>query len=46
MPTVRKVIRDAAANDYKVSSFVLGVVTSPAFRMTGPERAETTASRQ
>jgi hypothetical protein len=42
LPTVRKVIRDAAANDYKVSSFILGVASSPAFRMIGPERTETT----
>jgi hypothetical protein len=41
MPTIRQVIRDAAANDYKVSAFILGVVHSPAFRTLGPESRET-----
>jgi sensor domain CHASE-containing protein len=31
MPTIRSITREAARNDYKVSSFVLGVVQSPAF---------------
>jgi hypothetical protein len=34
MPTVRAIVRDAARQDYKLSAFVLGVVRSPAFRMT------------
>lgn len=33
MPTVRAIARDAAQEDYRVSSLVLGVVESPAFRM-------------
>ena len=33
MPTVRRVIRDAAAHDYRVSAFIRGVVDSPAFQM-------------
>jgi hypothetical protein len=33
MPAVRKIERDARADDYRFSSFVLGVVRSPAFRM-------------
>jgi len=33
MPAVRAIIREAAANGYRVSSFVLGVVGSDAFRM-------------
>ena len=33
MPAIRAIIRDGAANDYRISSFVLGVVGSPAFRM-------------
>ncbi len=33
MPTVRAIIREAAANDHRMSSFVLGVVGSDAFRM-------------
>jgi mono/diheme cytochrome c family protein len=32
MPTVRAIVRDAAQHDYKLSSFVLGIVNSPAFR--------------
>ncbi len=33
MPTIREITRDAAENDYRVSSFIMGVVRSPAFRM-------------
>jgi hypothetical protein len=40
MPTVRAIIRDAAKNDNKMSSFILGVVNSAAFRMA---KAETPA---
>lgn len=35
-PTVRAIVREAAANDYRLSSFVLGVVQSDAFRMAKP----------
>lgn len=45
-PTVRRIIRDAAAQDYKVSTFMLGVATSPAFRMSGAESVVTTADAQ
>ena len=38
MPTVRRIVREAAANDYRVSSFVLGVVGSPPFRLARAER--------
>jgi hypothetical protein len=31
-PTVRAIIRDAAKSNYKMSSFILGVVNSPAFK--------------
>ena len=34
MPTVRRIVRDAATEDYRISSFVLGIVRSPAFRMS------------
>ena len=39
MPTVRSIVRNAADNDYRFSSFVLGVVESPAFRssLVAPE---------
>jgi hypothetical protein len=36
MPAVRAVIKDAAKNNYRLSSFVLGVVNSAAFRMAKP----------
>jgi hypothetical protein len=36
MPTVRKIVRDAAANDYRWSSIILGIVESPAFLMRAP----------
>ena len=39
MPTVRKIVRDAAPAQNHFSSFVLGIVKSPAFRMS---RADTT----
>jgi hypothetical protein len=39
MPAVRKIVTDAQANGYKMSSFILGVVKSDAFRM---QRAEIT----
>jgi hypothetical protein len=32
MPAVRKIVRDAAADDYRVTSIVLGIVSSDAFR--------------
>ncbi len=34
MPVIRNIARDAARNQYKFSSIVLGVVKSPAFQMT------------
>jgi mono/diheme cytochrome c family protein len=33
MPAVRAIVRDAAKNDYRVSSLIVGIVQSPAFRM-------------
>jgi hypothetical protein len=32
-PTVRAIVREAERNDYRMSSFVLGVVQSDAFQM-------------
>jgi hypothetical protein len=43
MPTVRAIAKAAESNDYRVSSFVLGVVMSDAFRM---RRAEVTQADQ
>ena len=37
MPTVRAIVRDAAKNDNRMSSFILGVVNSVPFRMSKPE---------
>lgn len=33
MPTVRAIARDAAIDGYRMSTFILGVVNSPAFRL-------------
>ena len=41
-PTIRAIQRKAAEpNDYKMSSFILGVVKSDAFRMKRADRAAT-----
>jgi Protein of unknown function (DUF1592)/Protein of unknown function (DUF1588)/Protein of unknown function (DUF1585)/Protein of unknown function (DUF1595)/Protein of unknown function (DUF1587) len=40
MPTVRKIVREAKANDYRMSSLLLGVVRSPAFRTALAETSE------
>jgi hypothetical protein len=37
MPAVRAIIRDAAASNNRMSSFILGVVNSGAFRMAKPD---------
>ncbi len=34
MPTVREIARQAAAEDHRMSAFILGVVSSPAFQMS------------
>jgi len=36
-PTVRKIVRDAAATDYRWSSVIVGIVKSPAFLMRASE---------
>lgn len=33
MPTVRRIVRDAAAQDHRMTAYILGVVNSPAFQM-------------
>ena len=35
-PTVRKIVRDAAAHEYRWSSIILGIVESPTFLMRAP----------
>ncbi|MGE0042235.1 MAG: DUF1592 domain-containing protein, partial [Vicinamibacterales bacterium] len=44
MPAVRAIVHAAEAQDYRMSSFILGVVKSPAFRMSQPEATETVAA--
>jgi hypothetical protein len=39
MPAVRRIVRDAAANRNHLSSFVVGVVKSPSFRMSRADAA-------
>jgi len=39
MPSVRKIVRDSKASQYKFSSIVMGVVNAPAFRSSMVENA-------
>jgi cytochrome c551/c552 len=41
MPAVRAIVRNAARNEYRMSSFLLGVVRSAAFQMTSGAPTET-----
>ena len=43
MPTIRAITRDASQNEYNFSSFVLGVVNSPAFQTTRVQEAAASA---
>jgi hypothetical protein len=45
MPTIRAIVRDAEANGHKVSTYILGVVNSPAFRMQKAAVAEESGGR-
>ena len=38
-PAVRKIVRDAAAHEYRWSSIILGIVESPTFLMRAPRTA-------
>jgi hypothetical protein len=40
-PTIRAIAKAAAANDYRMSSFILGVIKSDAFQMKRAEPAAT-----
>jgi hypothetical protein len=40
-PAVRKIVRDAAAKDYRWSSLITGIVQSPAFLMRAPQTTST-----
>jgi hypothetical protein len=35
MPTVRRIVRESAENDYRFSALVWGIVNSTQFRMKG-----------
>jgi hypothetical protein len=46
MSAVRKIVRDAAGDDYRMSSIVMGIVRSTPFQMrTKPEAREDDAAR-
>jgi len=45
MPLVRAIDRDAARNDNRFSSLILGIVKSPAFQMSKATPADTTAAK-
>ena len=45
MPQVRAIVRGAAKDNYKLSSLVLGIVNSDAFRKQGTGRCETSHER-
>ena len=40
MPAVRHIVRSAAAQDYKMSAFIKGVIDSAAFQMAKPPRQD------
>ena len=40
MPQVRSIVRAAAADDYRLSALVLGIVSSPAFRLQALPKTE------
>ncbi|HJU75689.1 MAG TPA: DUF1592 domain-containing protein [Gemmatimonadaceae bacterium] len=40
MPTIRGIVRNAAADNDRIGAYIMGVVNSPAFRMTRAEVAE------
>src|SRR5882672_4121206 len=46
MPMVRAIVRDAQAHDYRLSSFVLGIVKSPAFRMKAADAPVSTVEQR
>ncbi len=45
-PLIREIVRQAEDSDYRMSAFILGVATSPAFQMKGgvPAEIETTVA--
>jgi mono/diheme cytochrome c family protein len=45
MPTIRAIVRDAEAHEYRMSTFVMGVITSAAFQQRSREVTETASQR-
>ncbi len=45
MPTIRKIVRDAAPDTYRFSSLVMGIVTSPPFQMSRIPQAQQPAEQ-
>jgi hypothetical protein len=45
MPAVRRIIRDAARNGYRISSFIRGVIDTAAFQMSTAMAVETTTDQ-
>lgn len=41
MPAIRQIVRDAAKNEYRISSFISSVAKSQAFQMSAADAAET-----
>jgi len=44
MPSIRRIVRDAGAQQHRMSAYILGVVKSPAFRMQKVESSTTVES--
>ena len=42
MPTIRKIVSEGKKRNYKMSSFIMGVINSPAFQMARSDSVETT----
>jgi hypothetical protein len=45
-PTIRAIVKKAGQHDNRLSSFVMGIVTSPAFQMSKGETTTTTVENQ
>jgi hypothetical protein len=45
MPTVRRIVRDTARQEYRFSSIILGIVKSPAFQLKKVPDAEVTTAK-
>ncbi len=46
MPLVRSITHDAAEDDYRFSSLLMGVIQSPAFTMNAKAATDTTAANR